>query len=248
MELEPTTLAKPTSDADSLISTNDPDTIANEQTWPTDEEMGGAEQLSVAVDGDLPDASAGTTPKTVKKVPKGTSQYQAAWIVEEEGEDDEEESDANSDHSGGEKMQEMEVEALSMPREDDADVESDRKSMMGFKDFDAEEEDKQWVLLILKPFPLLISQSIRATGWNPGGHVLARQKLIWHFRMNLTLPRICLHDSDFSVTGECALSEPAHGILTRTYLRITPKFSNSKTIEGQSEQYVGEQRRKQGLL
>ncbi|KAF8481485.1 ribosome biogenesis protein tsr1, partial [Gautieria morchelliformis] len=143
MDLEPTTLACPTSDADSLISTNDPDTMANEQTWPSDEEMHGAEQIDAGAMTDLPDASMGTTPKTVKKVPKGTSQYQAAWIVEDE-ENDEDVSDADSDGGGSEQMQEVDMtEVLSMQREDEADFESDRKSMVAFKDLDAEEEDKQ---------------------------------------------------------------------------------------------------------
>ena len=148
MELEPTLLAKPASDADSLISTNDPDAMANEQTWPTDEEMRGAEQLSAAGDTDLPDASMGTTPKTLKKVPKGTSQYQAAWIVEEEDVDDDDGTDTNSDHSGSEQMQEIEMDVTSMAHEE-GDMESDRKSMVIFKDLDAEEEDKQWVLFVL---------------------------------------------------------------------------------------------------
>src|SRR5882724_2191280 len=49
MDLEPTILAVPSSDADSLVSVNDPDTMTNEPMWPTDEEMHGADadQLSV---------------------------------------------------------------------------------------------------------------------------------------------------------------------------------------------------------
>src|SRR5882724_9845212 len=49
MDLEPTILAVPSSDADSLVSVNDPDTMTNEPMWPTDEEMRGADadQLSV---------------------------------------------------------------------------------------------------------------------------------------------------------------------------------------------------------
>ena len=49
MDLEPTILAVLSSDADSLVSINDPDTMTNEPMWPTDEEMHGADagQLSV---------------------------------------------------------------------------------------------------------------------------------------------------------------------------------------------------------
>src|SRR5882724_2529663 len=49
MDLEPTILAVLSSNADSLVSVNDPDTMTNEPMWPTDKEMCGADadQLSV---------------------------------------------------------------------------------------------------------------------------------------------------------------------------------------------------------
>jgi len=58
MDLEPTVLAVLSSDTDSLVLVNDPDTMTNEQTWPTDEEMCGADadQLCVEAHG-LPDTS-----------------------------------------------------------------------------------------------------------------------------------------------------------------------------------------------
>jgi hypothetical protein len=164
MDLEPSSLANPTSDADSLISTNDPDTMANEQTWPTDDEMRGADTggLSTATETSLPDANMGTTPKSLRKVPKGTSQYQAAWIVEEEdeGEDEDEDedgSDANSDDSGSEieETEEIDMEGPSMPQgEEQADLGSDRKSTVAFMDLDADEENKQCVFC----FPMLSLQ------------------------------------------------------------------------------------------
>lgn len=62
-----------------LIVENIPDDLAGEQTWPTEEEL----------------AEAGKAKRRVKKkrvLPRGTSDYQAAWIVEdsdqEEGDDD----------------------------------------------------------------------------------------------------------------------------------------------------------------
>lgn len=43
--------------------------MEGEQTWPTEEEIAEAEKH--------------TAPKTrTKRVPKGTSEYQAAWIIE----------------------------------------------------------------------------------------------------------------------------------------------------------------------
>jgi len=143
MEVEPSQLASPTDDADSLISTNDPDTMANEQTWPTDEEMRGAgEDLHVSGEQKLPDAKLGTTPKVVKKVPKGTSTYQAAWIVE--AEEEEEGSEAGSSQNGAEENEEMQEMEMEEPVVHDEEMdESERKSIVAFKDLDEEEEDKQ---------------------------------------------------------------------------------------------------------
>ena len=46
---------------------------------------------------DIPDALPGTTPKKiVKRVPKGTSSYQAAWIIDS-GSDDEDYTDEDGD-------------------------------------------------------------------------------------------------------------------------------------------------------
>lgn len=70
---------------ESLISTNEVDPMEGEQTWPTEEELKEAESQTLA--------------KTkTRLVPKGTSAYQAAWILDddEQGESDDEDSD-NSD-------------------------------------------------------------------------------------------------------------------------------------------------------
>lgn len=64
--------------------------MANEQTWPTEEELNSA-----------PAAQEEATRK-VKRVPKGTSAYQAAWIFDDDDEEDdgEELSDDNMDDDG----------------------------------------------------------------------------------------------------------------------------------------------------
>jgi len=48
---------------ESLVSENVPDLMDAEQTWPTEEEM-----------------VADSKKKLIKRVPQGTSEYQAAWI------------------------------------------------------------------------------------------------------------------------------------------------------------------------
>src|ERR1700744_1175319 len=83
------------SSADSLVSTNVPAEMNNEQTWPTEEEMQGADIVDTGRQ--LPEATAGTTPKSIKRVPRGTSAYQAAWIVDEEGSDDDDKADKSED-------------------------------------------------------------------------------------------------------------------------------------------------------
>ncbi|GAA96348.1 uncharacterized protein L969DRAFT_88796 [Mixia osmundae IAM 14324] len=85
-------------EADDLQSTNVPDDeelLQQEQTWPTEDELEHApERLS---DGQMmpPPAKPGTTPKSLKRVPKGTSTYQAAWIIDED--DGEYENEAGSE-------------------------------------------------------------------------------------------------------------------------------------------------------
>ncbi|GIL79816.1 hypothetical protein Vretifemale_9103 [Volvox reticuliferus] len=70
-------------EADRLVRENVPEMGAEEQTWPTDEEM-----------------AAATVPRTRRrKVPEGTSEYQAAWILDDEdyGDDDDEEEEGEED-------------------------------------------------------------------------------------------------------------------------------------------------------
>ncbi|KAM9321008.1 pre-rRNA-processing protein TSR1 homolog [Gastrophryne carolinensis] len=71
----------------SLQSEVVPDPMEGEQTWPTEEELQEAEALKANL-------------KVQKKVPKGTSTYQAAWILDD-GEDvegsDESEEDSDDD-------------------------------------------------------------------------------------------------------------------------------------------------------
>eukprot|EP00026_Physarum_polycephalum_P002253 Phypoly_transcript_02258.p1 GENE.Phypoly_transcript_02258~~Phypoly_transcript_02258.p1 ORF type:complete len:494 (+),score=104.14 Phypoly_transcript_02258:1269-2750(+) len=80
---------EPNDKQESLVTENVPDLLLNEQTWPTPEELSSA-------------------PKK-KKVPKGTSAYQAAWIVDEDegegegaGEEDDEGNDTMEDAEDGE--------------------------------------------------------------------------------------------------------------------------------------------------
>lgn len=142
MEIVPTVLAEPDDvDADSLVSSNDPDDLVNEQTWPTEEEMNSTlDTLQTAV----PDATAGTTPRSVRRIPKGMSEYQAAWIIDDDDDNEDEDEDdkmANAGSIDAIDQEEEEEEMQDMPMDDELDIESRRS--VAFQDLDADEEEKQ---------------------------------------------------------------------------------------------------------
>ena len=142
MDIEPVLLIEPDpSSADSLVSSNDPDDLANEQTWPTEEEMNG---MADDIQQEIPDAVNGTTPKAVRRIPKGMSEYQAAWIVDED--EDDEEEDGEKKEGGDEVemdvMEEEEEEEMEDMPMDDAQTDADRRDVH-FEDLDLEEEEKQ---------------------------------------------------------------------------------------------------------
>lgn len=77
----------PNEQADDLTANNIPDLLANEQTWPTEEDMLSAPAAQ----------NPSQTPRRVKRVPKGTSAYQAAWIFDDDDEDEDDDNEAMSD-------------------------------------------------------------------------------------------------------------------------------------------------------
>lgn len=95
---------------ESLERENAPDPMEGEQTWPTPEELA---------------ASASQSQKKLVRVPKGTSDYQAAWIVDDKEEDEEgqDPSDSESD-SIDENLNEISLNPLSLGSEDGSDNES----------------------------------------------------------------------------------------------------------------------------
>ncbi|WFD30704.1 ribosome biogenesis protein tsr1 [Malassezia sp. CBS 17886] len=121
--------------ADELVSENEPDPLANEQTWPTEEEMAAAD-APAHPDAAPPPAAPGTTPKEVLKAnadENARRRYQAAWIVEsggeeggesagesagEEGQESDGESDGKSD--GEESAAEQDDDAMGVEKEADA--------------------------------------------------------------------------------------------------------------------------------
>ncbi|KAM6431943.1 pre-rRNA-processing protein TSR1 homolog [Liasis olivaceus] len=101
---------------ESLQSEVVPDPMEGEQTWPTEEELREAEE------------SLKQSKKVVKKVPKGTSAYQAAWILDKEewgnGSEEEEEEEEEEDI-----MEEAVSQNGSSSAEETAEEEEDCETM-----------------------------------------------------------------------------------------------------------------------
>lgn len=140
-------------DADSLASTNVPDDEEfglAEQTWPTEEEMASApaHNTSSRAGEMLPPALPGTTPR-LKRVPKGTSAYQAAWIIDSDGEDFDEDDDedrmegSDAEADAGERSEEEEEELLEPEASAYATDDMASVSTRPFADLSPEQEEAQ---------------------------------------------------------------------------------------------------------
>lgn len=100
---------------ESLDSENVPDPMEGEQTWPTDEELAQAEAFQQK--------------KIIKKkVPKGTSDYQATWIIESDTEDRTDETDEDIEkecemmiHQENDDDHSVEEESINQIEDDDYD-------------------------------------------------------------------------------------------------------------------------------
>ncbi|KAH9276334.1 hypothetical protein BASA83_001022 [Batrachochytrium salamandrivorans] len=88
-----------------LVADNDIDPMEGEQTWPTEEELAEADERVLRLrNGDDCDMDEDKRPRPFapikepkkRRVPKGTSSYQAAWILDDD--EDEDDQDAGSDN------------------------------------------------------------------------------------------------------------------------------------------------------
>lgn len=153
MDVEDKVLGERTDDADDLASTVEVDELAGEQTWPTEEEMRG-----VGTEGSVIEGS--TNKKSKKRVPKGTSAYQAAWLLDdEEVESDDDSASSGSEEEGGVKKAEVGVYKMNLgsdlgddktdqgeqeEEEEYEDVaEEESSKAVAFEDMDMEEEKRQ---------------------------------------------------------------------------------------------------------
>ena len=91
---------------------------------------------------EIPEAVNGTTPKAVRRIPKGMSEYQAAWIIDDDVDDideDEKEDDDDTDMAGMQDVQDVQ----DVPIEDDYQMDLDSREHVTFEDLDIEEDEKQ---------------------------------------------------------------------------------------------------------
>jgi pre-rRNA-processing protein TSR1 len=123
----------PDSRIESLISENEPDSMEGEQTWPTDQEIADAEERVA-----LMQKKSGAGGEKRKKVPKGTSAYQAAWIMNSDNESEDE--DCDMDGQGDSEEEEHEYVDL-----DRSDAVSIAPTTVGDEqELDEEEEGRQY--------------------------------------------------------------------------------------------------------
>ena len=93
---------------------------------------------------EIPEATNGTTPKAVRRIPKGMSEYQAAWIIDDDVDEDDEDRKEDEDDTEMAGIQEEEEEMQDIPVEDDHQMELDNRERVTFQDLDVEEDEKQW--------------------------------------------------------------------------------------------------------
>ncbi|KAI9029985.1 hypothetical protein CLU79DRAFT_418195 [Phycomyces nitens] len=139
MQADPKVVDTPNpAEQDDLVAENEPDFMENEQTWPTEEELAEADERVRAL-GRGPDGE-----KLKKRVPKGTSAYQAAWIPDDENEDysDYEEDADDMMMDDGDDVDSVGGGAFD-ENEDYEDIELEEKKAED-DELDLEEEERQY--------------------------------------------------------------------------------------------------------
>ncbi|KAK9814203.1 hypothetical protein WJX72_002201 [[Myrmecia] bisecta] len=128
-------LARPDpQEQEALVRENVPDPLAGEQTWPTEEEMREAQQHETE-----------SSRSRKRRLPAGTSDYQAAWILDDDqvdpGESSDSDADLDADVAAGE-GQGASTHAGEMLEDDDPDFPDDTESdALGLEGTSERDED-----------------------------------------------------------------------------------------------------------
>ncbi len=143
-------LSQPSAEADDLTAMNEPDLLANEQTWPTEEDMQGAEELGSTMDDAATEMRLSSKAAGKRKVKAGGEGHQASWLIYAEEEDEENREDDDDDDDDDDGMDE-DGDNLGVAdgfgggdgAEVDMNEEMDSRRSDGHEDLDDEEEERQ---------------------------------------------------------------------------------------------------------
>lgn len=123
----------PVDQRESLVRENDVDVLDAEQTWPTEEE--------------LKEAQMATQRQRKRRLPKGTSEYQASWILDDDDDEDDDHNEEEDDDKMNEAVPDLEpIDDDQVPwavdEEDDEDDDKDGKTTVTTTmDWHDDEED-----------------------------------------------------------------------------------------------------------
>jgi len=134
---------------DSLVFENVPDPLDGEQTWPTEEEIAEAEERIREMEG-FENENEFTLSgnkfnggKVVKRVPKGTSAYQAAWIIDSDEENENSYDESDNDNFGSDNEDDAMGEiTLQKGNNEDMDLHSDKDNLE--EEQEEEEENDEY--------------------------------------------------------------------------------------------------------
>ena len=231
MEIEPQVLSERIpSTADFMISTNALDDMANEQTWPTEEEMAGAATREEGMEGvQVPGVKKGTTSKHIKRIPKDMSEYQTAWVVDEtdnEEYDEEEEVIAKEEEM-------VPVEMM--------DLESEKKSAVAFQDLDIKEEESQSDFFFSLPIPTNSCVPFRLQDWRNRAQ---EERDAQEFPDEIDTPRDIPVRERFARYRGLQSFRTSHGICMRIYPKNMLEYLSLRSSSARSGTCVGQQRPK----
>ncbi|KAI8905054.1 hypothetical protein EDD86DRAFT_212143 [Gorgonomyces haynaldii] len=129
--VEDTLLEQPDENQDDLVSENEPNPLDAEQTWPTEDEIMEAEER-VRDQEHMQVEEPFEGPVHKKRVPKGTSSYQAAWIVDDVSDEEVSSDEEMTEIQHNDEEEEPEYE----------EVEMDNRSEL-FNELDEDENEEQ---------------------------------------------------------------------------------------------------------
>ena len=215
-------LSMPSEVADDLIATNAPDLLTNEQTWPTDEEMASGNGGAVGSE------------RRVKRVPKGTSAYQAAWIFDDEAGDGMADSDGDGDEVRIRDMQNQNrtdehadefghPSLVNEEAEETEEIELDSRRGATHRDLDPEQEEKEWVVLAVSVLTRSGIQITCVRGKERSVTIFSSQTKLTHLDTSLRVP-------GFNGIAVSRVSGRARGTHTRIFRWTMREYSNSKTF------------------